>query len=110
MSIQQDRLELEYEQEYTTRVLVFKVNDRSEMGCHYIVRYNLRMFKGTRQEFDTYYTEHVGNKPKVDYMVYDKPEQIEKVTHGSCDRNIIYNGNKEGTQINEQKRYLKSGY
>ena len=110
MSIQHDRLELEYEQEYTTRVLVFKVDDRSEMNCHHTVRYNLRMFKGTRAEFDTYYTEHIGNEPKVDYMVYDNPEQIEKVTHGACDRNIIYNGNKEGSRIKEEKRYLKSGY
>jgi hypothetical protein len=114
MSQRQDYLELEHEQEYTTRVLVFKVNDRSEMDCHHTVRYNLRMFKGTRAEFDSYYTEHVGHKPKVDYMVYDKQEQIDNVTHGAKDNNIrLYpksEWQKECEQRNEDNRYLKGGY
>ena len=78
------------QQEYETRILVFKVNDNTIYDCSSLVKYDLKMFKGTRKEFDTYYLEHVGNRPIVDYMVYNNKEQIDKVEHGHCDRNIKY--------------------
>ena len=97
--------------DYSTRVLVFKVNDNTIYYCHHLVKYNLRMFKGTRKEFDTYYTEHVGKAPKTDYMVYDNQKQIDNVEHGHCDRNVkYYNPNREQQKINEEKRYLRGGF
>jgi hypothetical protein len=103
--------DLQQEDEYTNRVLVFKVDDNSIYECKTLVKYNLKMFKGTRKEFEKYYLFHVGNLPNKDYMVYDNPVQIDSVEHGHCDRNIIYyNPNKQNQIIKEEKRYLKSGY
>ena len=99
------------EDEFTNRVLVFKVNDDSIYYCKTLVKYNLKMFKGTRKEFNEYYFEHVGNNPLKDYMVYDNPVQIDKVEHGHCDRNIkYYQPNREQEKINAEKKYLKSSY
>ena len=93
-------------------ILVFKVRDNTILGIqNHIVIHNLRCFKGTREDFNAYYTEHVGHAPKVDYMVYNKPEQVNLVTHGGCDGNVkIYHANREAQRIHEEKRYLKSSY
>ena len=47
----------DFQQEYETRILVFKVNDNTIYDCSSLVKYDLKMFKGTRKEFDTYYLE-----------------------------------------------------
>ncbi len=110
--LEQYRDALLEQEEYENRKLVFKVDDNSEMVCeNHIVRYNLRMFKGTRKEFNEYYLLHVGELPNKEYMVYDNPVQVEKVEHGACDNNIIYiNNNKEQKQRQANYKYLKSSY
>ena len=103
--------EMAFSEEYETRVLVFKVNDHSIDNCHYCAIYDLRMFKGTRKEFDEYYESNVGYLPQKDYMAYSDPEKVNNVEHGHKDNNInYYNPNREQQKINEEKRYLKSGY
>jgi hypothetical protein len=71
------------------------------------------MFKGTAEEFEKYYLFHVGNLPTKNYVLYDNPEQVDRVLHGHKDGNIIQvksDTQKEKELNKEQKRYLKSGY
>jgi hypothetical protein len=98
-------------QEYETRELVFKVNDNTDYNCHFLVKHDLRMFKGTRKEFDKYYLINVGNLPTTDYMVYDEQSKIDKVEHGACDNNIIYiRNNRAGVRRQAEYKYLKSSF
>lgn len=104
--------ELQQQEEYETRELVFSVKDNTINDCaHHLARYQLRLFRGTRETFDNFYLEHIGSSPVKDYVLYDSTEQIERVEHGHCDNNIIYvNNNKDKKQRKEEYRYLKSGY
>ena len=106
------------EEEYKTRVYVFYLFIPPFVkGIPLNIRLEFRLFKGTREGFDSCYNKYVKGNIDEEYIKpvvikYSKTEEIENC-NGCIDRNIKVIKSKRQKDIeerNEENRNLKSGY
>ena len=103
---------LEHEEEYYTRVVVFKchLNSSQYYGVHHLAIYAAKCFKGTRSQFDEHLDKYFKGKNVQPYLVYTKQDEIDNVEHAGADRNIKRIPISDGSKRKESYKYLKSGY
>ena len=103
------------QQEYETRVLVFKNDFTNDVlhGKHHLIKMRLGCFKGTRKDFDAFCMEELG-KTLIMQPTYSEQSQIDLVEmdmHKTCvDRNAGRSAITERQKRRQDYQYLNSTY
>ena len=111
MSQRQDYLELEHEQEYTTRTLYFQCSS-SKIENHSYLNVKIAGFEGTREQFDKLINKAIELDSNFTFNVIKIWNSELDYLGATTDQGIAQyrNSNKDTKNINEAKRYLKSDY
>lgn len=111
MSQRQDYLELEHEQEYTTRTLYFQCKS-SNIENHSYLNININGCTGTRKVFDELIKKAIQLDKDFTYEIIKVWDSEIDYVCATTDQGIAQyrNSNKDTKNINESKRYLKDGY